>query len=316
MIETLSFRQVAPQLSPLRFSRKESLRLAYQGEEAQKFKTTAEARAILEKQENPALILFHPRVIPCDLERVFDIAQNLQKAKFDDFSSNFLSELQTYCRAVGFATLLEEFNGLGATRPLIGCNFMVGGPDQTSSAQFLNCNFLTTEPEAAQQAFFGPDYQRLTGRSIIVTPRPDSVPLGPYSLALYISHEVACIKLVEQAPKVGLRAADLSSAEEMFFTYAYSYNFNLHLLYYLDHLKDFLKLNEEQRQDVGNIMTTLEIFYNLAMDNFATMSPEEKRRFLIVSLPGCGMSFGQPFSVELTNQKTPSLTRIKTSLPV
>lgn len=316
MIETLSFRQVAPQLAPLRFAKTGPLRLAYRGKESERFGTVAETRAALEKQAAPAMILFHPQAIPHELERTFAIAQILQRSQFNNFGSPFLSELQNYCRAVGFATSLELQLDSGQTKELVACNFTAGSPEPEAGTQSLPCNFRAAEPAAAQEAFFGPDYGQLAGCSVIVATRYQALPIGNFSLATFIAHEVACVKLAEQATRTGLAVADISKETEMFFTYAYSYNFTYFLLHFISQLKSQSALTDEQDSDISNVVHNFQTNYHLAMENFAAMSPEEKRRFLIVARPGATMNFGYPFAVELTNQGTPFFSKIKTGLPV
>jgi hypothetical protein len=302
-MKELAFRTVAPGLSPLRFSRTDKLSLAYHGQDSVRPRTVEAVKAELQAQPHAALALYHPDVLPPELIDLFKAVQNKNLIDLRDGATPFFDDLKKYCRAVGFASRLELELSSGLKRPLAACNFLVGEPDLTSPRPlFLGCNFRTWEPEATQREFFGEAYEPLIGRSVLVSPWQNSLSFGPIGLALYIAHEVACIKLIEEAARLNMKAEEISKAEEIFYAHAYSYNFT-YALYSLVQLlpKEFLPLMAE----FGAIGQLLPVSYQLAMSNFEKMGADIRARYLIAADRRFGMAFLCPFSVNLRGPGQP-----------
>lgn len=201
----MNVRQVVPKLGFIRFSRTDKLLLSSLKENSKKPDKVCQIFAKMSILKNDCLALLGPESLPADLENIFSAAEKLALADFPMYHTLFLKELNAYVKAIGLATYLAYDDAPRILSPLVACNFMVGDLNAISQRPlFLNCNFAADEDESVQRGFFADDYDYLCGRLILLTGRVQGQPLGPLSLSLFIAHEVACIKLVEQALQSGL----------------------------------------------------------------------------------------------------------------
>ena len=297
MAERLAFRKVAPEMAPFRFSRQAHLSLAYRGEAAGRFASTAEVQATLKKQKNDALIWCHLNALPQELVDLFATVQTKHQAEFSDNAISYLDDLRKYCRAVGLASLIGAMVGPEQVFSLPACNIMIGDPALISPAPvFMECNFRFEESVGAQKAFFGEDYDRLTGRSVLLASRQKSRPLSSLVMALYLVNEIGCIKLVEQAARLGMKADEFSKEAELFFTNAYAYNFAYYLF---ERLRASPTLTARFVRDIPVVVNYLGETFGIAAQSFQAMDVAERFNFLNVTRKPGEASFGEPFAVKL-----------------
>jgi hypothetical protein len=289
-------------LAPINFSRSGNITVSYHGERYEK----APSIKTLSDRKSERLALFHPNNLPPEIEAVFSEATALQGE--DPRATSFRDDITEYCKAIGFASSLVLSRDLGEVHPLSACNIMIGDPEKSDQQVFTGCNFQFTAPEGEQRDFFGESYDQLVGRSVLTAPMGNPGQMGLFSLCLSISHEVGCIKLVEQAKRFGLKSEGISKEVEMFFSYAYSCNFNYLLIRLL-----MPEINKREiSPDIENVLKNVQIQHRLAMENLDRLSQAERNLFMIMCDPRNRMNFGYSFSIDLVGKGQPALTTRRT----
>jgi len=296
----ITFRQSVPRLGIMNFSRSGKLVVADQTRKGELVSSFMDPARILSRCPDSAMLI-GADALPDDIATLFKSAGEHSIRYFDRHAIDFYGDLITYCGLVGFVPrLLIEFPG-GMNYDVPACNYLPV-KEGVEIRRMLNSNMSSNVSANERDLFYGGFAEKGNLRSIFFG-HDQTRDFGSILSSLFLAHEIACIKMEEQAVSIGLKPKDISKEAEKFYTYAYSYAFAHYLISHFKETEPFLIDNPNK--DILSLLYNYKAYYDQMVPNMLNIRPDERNRYvsMMVSPQAPIPQFGYPMQVEFAALK-------------